>query len=105
MSENKEPKPLDEGDINLLRKYGMGPYSEKIKQTEDENKDMVTKINKMCGIKESDTGLSLPSQWDLVADARLAAVTHPFYPLRSIPSPSLAATKYSNPASPKRTST
>lgn len=52
------------------------PTPKKIKQTEDENKDMVTKINKMCGIKESDTGLSLPSQWDLVADARLAA-EHP----------------------------
>jgi len=66
--ENKETKPLDDGDINLLKKYGMGPYSESIKTLEEENKTMVTTINKMCGIKESDTGLSLPSQWDLVAD-------------------------------------
>lgn len=34
---------------------------------------MLTDINKLCGIKESDTGLSLPSQWDLVADKRLAS--------------------------------
>lgn len=29
-------------------------------------------VNKLCGIKESDTGLSLPSQWDLVGDDRLS---------------------------------
>jgi len=46
----------------------MGPYAEIIKKLEEENKDQVNKINKLCGIKESDTGLSLPSQWDLVSD-------------------------------------
>lgn len=34
---------------------------------------MLTEINKLCGIKESDTGLALPSQWDLIADQRLAS--------------------------------
>lgn len=60
--------PLDEGDISLLKTYGMGPYAESIKSTEEENKSLITKINKLCGIKESDTGLSLPSQWDLKGD-------------------------------------
>jgi len=46
----------------------MGPYAESIKSTEEENKNLITKINKLCGIKESDTGLSLPSQWDLKGD-------------------------------------
>jgi len=46
----------------------MGPYAESIKSTEEENKSLITKINKLCGIKESDTGLSLPSQWDLKGD-------------------------------------
>lgn len=64
----KKIKPLDEQDINLMKKYGLGPYQELIKKTDDENKDLVTKINKLCGIKESETGLSLPSTWDLVAD-------------------------------------
>lgn len=32
---------------------------------------MVQKINKKIGIKESDTGLALPSQWNLQADALL----------------------------------
>jgi len=67
--------PLDENDINLLKKYGMGPYAEKIKQLEEENKNSVTTINKMVGIKESDTGLSIPSTWDLVADQKLASVS------------------------------
>jgi len=45
----------------LMKRYGMGPYAESIKQTEEDNKTFLTKINKMVGIKESDTGLSLPS--------------------------------------------
>ncbi|KAM3141433.1 26S proteasome regulatory subunit 7A [Paramecium bursaria] len=76
MEEENKTIPLDENDINLLKRYGMGPYSEKIKKTEEENKLKVVEINKLCGIKESDTGLSLPSQWDLVADQRLAS-EHP----------------------------
>ena len=61
MEEENKTIPLDENDINLLKRYGMGPYSEKIKKTEEENKLKVVEINKLCGIKESDTGLSLPS--------------------------------------------
>lgn len=60
--------PLDDEDINLIKRYGMSPYADNIKKTEEENKNFLTQINKMVGIKESDTGLSLPSQWDLVDD-------------------------------------
>lgn len=95
--ENKETKPLDDGDINLLKKYGMGPYSESIKTLEEENKTMVTTINKMCGIKESDTGLSLPSQWDLVADQKLASVLFQNHIIRNTHLLQLDATKFSNP--------
>ena len=49
----------------------MGPYAEVIKKLEDQNRDFVGKINKMCGIKESDTGLSPPSQWDLNGDSQM----------------------------------
>ena len=38
MEEENKTIPLDESDINLLKRYGMGPYSEKIKKTEEENK-------------------------------------------------------------------
>jgi 26S proteasome regulatory subunit T1 len=50
----------------------MGPYAESIKQLEEENREMVNKINKLTGIKELDTGLSLPSQWNLAEDAKKA---------------------------------
>jgi 26S proteasome regulatory subunit T1 len=55
------PVPLDDQDITLLKRYGMGPYADAIKLIEEENRNLVTTINKLVGIKESDTGLSLPS--------------------------------------------
>jgi len=67
----KNPRPLDEGDIEVLRRYGMGPYADAVKKTEDENRNMVEKVKKLSGIKESDTGLALPSQWNLVQDKQL----------------------------------
>jgi len=32
------PKPLDEGDIALLKTYGQGPYTSSIKSVEDDIK-------------------------------------------------------------------
>lgn len=64
-------RPLDDNDIALLKRYGMGPYAAPIKQAEEENRDLIQKINKLSGIKESDTGLSLPAQWNLVGDKQL----------------------------------
>ncbi|MED6204724.1 26S proteasome regulatory subunit 7 [Stylosanthes scabra] len=63
----KNPRPLDDDDIALLKTYGLGPYSTSIKKVEKEIKDMAKKVNDLCGIKESDTGLAAPSQWDLIA--------------------------------------
>jgi 26S proteasome regulatory subunit T1 len=40
---------LDEAEINLFKAYGMGPYAESIKKLEEENKEMVLKINKLTG--------------------------------------------------------
>lgn len=62
--EEKEVKLVaDEADIDIFKQYGKGPYSEKIKNIEDEVKNFAKDINKLCGIRESDTGLSLPSNW------------------------------------------
>lgn len=62
--EEKEVKLVaDEADIDILRNYGKGPYSDKIKNIEDEVKNFAKDINKLCGIRESDTGLALPSNW------------------------------------------
>eukprot|EP01132_Coremiostelium_polycephalum_P001122 gene1122-1427_t len=62
------PVALDEGDIALLKSYGVGPYTESIKTLEDDIKKMTAKVNEICGIKESDTGIAPPSQWDLIVD-------------------------------------
>ena len=68
--EGKEEKvrALDEDDIALLKSYGQGPYSARIKDIEKDVRDTVKKVNDVSGIKESDTGLAAPSRWDLVSD-------------------------------------
>ena len=68
--DDKEPvvRALDEDDIALLKTYGLGPYSSKIKDVEKDIKDLSKKVNEVCGVKESDTGLAAPSRWDLVSD-------------------------------------
>jgi hypothetical protein len=58
-------KPLDEADINLLKRYGRGPYFEPIKKAEDDLKESIAQIGKLSGVKESDTGLAAPSEWFL----------------------------------------
>ena len=60
--------PLDAGDIQLLKSYGLGPYTLKIKQLEKDLETYVKKIDELVGVKESDTGLAPPNYWDLVAD-------------------------------------
>ena len=66
--EDDLPPALDEGDIALLKSYGIGPYTVAIKATEDDIKVHQDKVKELIGIKESDTGLAIPSMWDLAAD-------------------------------------
>ncbi|KAK4395013.1 26S proteasome regulatory subunitA [Sesamum angolense] len=77
IKDEKNPRPLDEDDIALLKTYGLGPYSTSIKKVEKEIKEMAKKINDLCGIKESDTGLAAPSQWDLVSDKQMMQEEQP----------------------------
>jgi len=81
LEEEKEeaPKALDEGDIALLKTYGVGPYTNPIKTVEEDIKKISKKVSEMTGIKESDTGLGQPSTWDLVADKQ---VMHEEQPLQ-----------------------
>lgn len=65
------PPPLDSEDIALLKSYGLGPYSVPIKEIEEEIKKHQQTVKDLIGIKESDTGLSQPSQWDLVGDKQM----------------------------------
>lgn len=68
---DEKGQPLTEQDIALIKRYGKGPYTEKIKAVEDDIKTYNTKITALCGIKESDTGLALPAQWNLQQDAMM----------------------------------
>jgi 26S proteasome regulatory subunit T1 len=71
-------KAMDETDIKIFKKFGLGPYALKIKQVEDENKKLVEDIKLKNGIKESDTGLALPSQWNIPGDQMLLQ-EHPLH--------------------------
>jgi 26S proteasome regulatory subunit T1 len=64
-------KAMDEEDIKIFKRFGLGPYAQKLKVVEEENKNLVEEIKKRIGVKESDTGLALPSQWNLAEDAML----------------------------------
>ncbi|CAM9673997.1 unnamed protein product [Heterosigma akashiwo] len=75
--DEKPTKALDEGDIALLKTYGLGPYTNAIKKIEDEINKSKDKVKELIGIKESDTGLSLPSQWDLVSDKQMMQEEQP----------------------------
>lgn len=59
---------LDEDDIALLKTYGLGPYAQRIKDAEAGVKEVAKRVDEIAGVKESDTGLSPPSRWDLVSD-------------------------------------
>jgi 26S proteasome regulatory subunit T1 len=69
--EDKDVKVLDAGDIALLQTYGLGPYSRRLTELQKAIDKTHEKIKELCGVKESDTGLSLPSTWDLTADKQM----------------------------------
>ncbi len=89
-------QPLDEDDIALLKTYGVGPYANNIKKTEKDIQELVKNINELKGIKESDTGLAPPSQWDLAADKRMMQEEQPLQVARctKIISPGTEDAKY-----------
>lgn len=97
--QDEDEKPiiaLDEGDIALLKTYGVGPYTNAIKTTEDDIKKHQEKVKELIGIKESDTGLSLPSQWDLISDKQMMQEEQPLQVARctKIIKPNEDDTKY-----------
>lgn len=60
--ENKKiVKAMDEDDIKIFKRFGIGPCAQQIKEIEEENKKLVGEIKNTIGVKESDTGLALPS--------------------------------------------
>ncbi len=70
-------KALDATDIAFLKNYGLGPYAVSIKKTEADIKEIMARVNEVCGVKESDTGLAPPSRWDLVSDKQMQQEEQP----------------------------
>lgn len=75
--ETEKIKPLDDADVDILKTYGLGPYALSTKKIEKEIKDLTEKVSRMLGIKESDTGLSLPALWDLAGDKQMMQEQQP----------------------------
>ncbi|CAH7676999.1 26S protease regulatory subunit 7 [Phakopsora pachyrhizi] len=59
---------LDEGDIQLLKTYGQGPYARQLRSIERDLQDLQKRIGEKMGVKESDTGLAPPNLWDTAVD-------------------------------------
>ncbi|KAH7724956.1 hypothetical protein AAVH_07548 [Aphelenchoides avenae] len=59
---------LDEGDIVVLKRYGQGAYAAELKKREQDIEEILKRVNELCGVKESDTGLAPPAMWDIAAD-------------------------------------
>lgn len=69
---------MDEEDIQMFKKFGYAPYTTRIQSLEEETKQLVESIKKTIGITESETGLAIPSQWNLAEDADLVK-EHPLH--------------------------
>ena len=67
-----------------------------MKKSEDEVKELNQKITDLTGIKESDTGLALPAQWNLAMDKQMMKQEHPLQVGRctKILNPGTAEAKY-----------
>ncbi len=46
---------------------------------EKELQEKAKKVNESCGIRESDTGLAPPSQWDIVSDKQVMSEEQPLH--------------------------
>jgi 26S proteasome regulatory subunit T1 len=68
---------LDEGDIAVMKTYGVGTYTRAIKRCEKELEKHLVTVNELAGIKESDTGLAHPGLWDLAADKQMMGEEQP----------------------------
>ena len=73
----KKITPLDEGDIQILKSYGQGPYARALKTLDDEIKEVTKRVDEKIGVKESDMGLAPPNLWDLLSDRQRMSEEHP----------------------------
>lgn len=67
----KPVKALDEADIKLLKSYGQGPYTKKMKLLEKDLTKCSDTVKDLTGVKEALTGLTQPALWDIAADKQM----------------------------------
>lgn len=48
-----------------------GPYVEKLKKVQEEIEQLLKSVEDLSGVKESDTGLAPPAEWNFAADKLL----------------------------------
>ncbi|KAL7595166.1 hypothetical protein Lser_V15G30429 [Lactuca serriola] len=65
--DEKNPPPLNEDGIALLKTYGLGPYSTSIKKAEKDVKEMAKRINDLCDDSMDDIGeIPILLEWNHV---------------------------------------
>lgn len=76
-SDNEPVKVLDDEDIAVLQTYSSGPYTAQIKEVETNITNLTKDISKLVGVREIDTGLAPPNEWDLEADFKTIKTVQP----------------------------
>lgn len=71
--------PLDQDDIALLKAYGHGPYHQIVKDLDEFVKNKAEALNKLSGVKESETGLAPQNMWDLNGDVQTMKSNNPLH--------------------------
>lgn len=71
--------PLDSDDIALLKAYGHGPYHQIVKDLDEFVKNKAEALNKLAGVKESETGLAPQNLWDLNGDVQTMKSNNPLH--------------------------
>lgn len=66
----KKHKPADEADLDLYKRYIRGPYTDKLKSLDDDISKLTKGVNSLCGVRESETGIALPSLWQTEIDKK-----------------------------------
>lgn len=77
--EEDAPRPLDDDDIALLKTYGIGPYTTRISALEQELEKHKQTVIDLVGVRESDTGLSQLSEWDIIGDKQMMQEEAPLH--------------------------
>jgi 26S proteasome regulatory subunit T1 len=74
---DKDPRPLDDGDLSILDTYSKVPFAREIKEVESVVNDLRNLIDRSLGVRDMDTGLAPRSQWDFDGDRQMLSSQEP----------------------------